>query len=529
MTSIFLRIYGGLLFTLVLVAVLSGLAVTIINGVRLAEYRQEMAEGTFSLVAEELQRLPPGQRPEALARLELVLGIELVLLPHWESGLDHEQLDRAERQGVLVEIAPDNRGQIFMPLNDGMMLRAEINSLTEQLAYGTLQLLLERLYPLPPEARGGVLAELQVHRFGYALELVSPEQSQLSEPQLIRLAKGETLTQLGEGAGSVLFFSPLKDEPRLLKVGPVRLFELYPFKLLMSIVLFMSTSVSLAIYVLVRGLERRLRKLESAATHISRGNLDARVEVRGADSVGRLAMAFNGMASHIQRLLSIQKEMIRGVSHELRTPVARLRFGLEMVADATSESQRMRHLEGMDNDIQELDTLVDEILTYANLEQGSPVIHFRREDIDGILDQVTREQSQTNPDIQIEHRRSQLPEMMRKAEVERRYMHRAVQNLVGNACRYARGRVRVSYHLNAENCRIDVEDDGPGIPEEQWERVFTPFTRLDDSRTRASGGYGLGLSIVRRIVYWHNGRALVGHSDLGGARFSIVWPRKQRR
>ncbi|WP_426416489.1 ATP-binding protein [Aestuariirhabdus sp. LZHN29] len=529
MTSIFLRIYGGLLFTLVLVAVLSGLAVTIINGVRLAEYRKEMAGGTFRLVAEELQDLSPEQRPSGLERLEVVLGIDLVLMPRWETGLDAKQFKKADKDGLLIEVNTRNKGRIFVPLDDGMVLRADITSLTEQLAYGTLNLLLDRLYPLAEAERSVHLAELQGRWFSYPMQLVGPEQSALSKPQLLRLASGQTLTQLGGDAGSVVFFAPLNDELRSLKVGPVSLFERYPFKLLLSIVLFMSTSISLAIYVLVRGLERRLRKLESAATHISRGNLDARVQVRGADSVGRLAMAFNGMASHIQRLLSIQKEMIRGVSHELRTPVARLRFGLEMVADATSEAQRMRHLEGMDGDIQELDTLVDEILTYANLEQGAPVIHFRREDIDAILDQVAREQRQTNPDTEIEHHRSQLPELMRKAEVERRYMHRAVQNLVGNACRYARSRVRVSYHLNAESCRIDVEDDGPGIPEDQWERVFTPFTRLDDSRTRASGGYGLGLSIVRRIVYWHNGRALVGHSDLGGARFSIVWPRKQRR
>ena len=76
------------------------------------------------------------------------------------------------------------------------------------------------------------------------------------------------------------------------------------------------------------------------------------------------------------------------------------------------------------------------------------------------------------------------------------------------------------------NCRIDVEDDGPGIPEQDWEKVFTAFARLDDSRTRTSGGYGLGLSIVRRILYWHGGQAFVGRSDvLGGARFSLVWPR----
>ncbi|WP_241090254.1 ATP-binding protein, partial [Pseudomonas viridiflava] len=86
----------------------------------------------------------------------------------------------------------------------------------------------------------------------------------------------------------------------------------------------------------------------------------------------------------------------------------------------------------------------------------------------------------------------------------------------------------ISYRLGAQRCRIDVDDDGPGVPEDAWEQIFTPFMRIDDSRTRASGGHGLGLSIVRRIINWHEGRALIGRSEsLGGACFSLSWPRTQ--
>ncbi|HEX5842139.1 MAG TPA: ATP-binding protein, partial [Pseudomonas sp.] len=113
-------------------------------------------------------------------------------------------------------------------------------------------------------------------------------------------------------------------------------------------------------------------------------------------------------------------------------------------------------------------------------------------------------------------------------EAELRYLHRALQNLVSNAMRHAESRVRVSYQIGQQRCRLDIEDDGPGVPEEAWERIFTPFLRLDDSRTRDSGGHGLGLSIVRRIIYWHGGRAQISRSEsLGGACFSLLWPRKQ--
>ena len=117
-----------------------------------------------------------------------------------------------------------------------------------------------------------------------------------------------------------------------------------------------------------------------------------------------------------------------------------------------------------------------------------------------------------------------------RVEAEPRSLHRALQNLVSNAMRHATTRVTVSYQVGQQRCRIDVEDDGPGVPEVAWERIFTPFLRLDDSRTRASGGHGLGLSIVRRIIHWHDGRALIGKSkSLGGACFSLSWPRHQEK
>nr|WP_228550593.1 ATP-binding protein [Endozoicomonas sp. OPT23] len=276
-------------------------------------------------------------------------------------------------------------------------------------------------------------------------------------------------------------------------------------------------------------MEKRLRKLERAATRFSRGDFDVRVTLDGADSIGRLAQAFNAMAGHIQRLLSLQKEMIRGVSHELRTPVARLRFGLDLIADAETREERDYQLEGMDKDIEELDKLVDEFLTYANLEQGAPEIRFKRYDVDKVLAQVVEEHKRLQDRVQIEHTPCNMLDPRRFADIDFRYIHRAVQNLVGNACRYADGKITVKFSATQDTCRVDVDDDGPGIPEDQWDRVFSAFSRLDDSRTRKSGGYGLGLSIVRRIMYWHNGRAMVSHSPMGGARFSLVWPRKQKR
>ena len=301
------------------------------------------------------------------------------------------------------------------------------------------------------------------------------------------------------------------------------------FVALLLLALSVST-LALVVYLMLQGLDRQLRNVETVASRIARGELDARVKrAANTDAVGRLGLAFNSMADHIQRLMYIQKEMIHAVSHELRTPVARIRFGVQMIEDCPDEKSLQKQISGIDGDIQELDELIDEILTYARLEQGGPILAFHEANIMEIVEQVVTEQSSVKPDLSIVSEYRKGSERWKESEVEARYIHRSIQNLVGNATRYADSKVKVVCSFDQETFRVDVEDDGPGIPEEDWESVFTPFARLDDSRTRSSGGYGLGLSIVRRILYWHGGQAFLGRSAMGGAKFSLVWPRKQHK
>lgn len=208
--------------------------------------------------------------------------------------------------------------------------------------------------------------------------------------------------------------------------------------------------------------------------------------------------------------------------------MARIRFGVQIIEDTLFDDPFVaKQLKGMDSDIQELDELIDEILTYARLEEGGPILDFQQVNIADTALQVV-EEARPPENITVEYVGIN-PQISQTAEVEPRYVHRAIQNLVGNAGRYANSRVLVNCSVGTDTCRVDVEDDGPGIPEDEWDRVFTAFARLDDSRTRASGGYGLGLSIVRRIAYWHGGRAMVSRSEvLGGAKFSLIWPRKHQ-
>jgi len=533
--SIFLRIYGGMCAALILVALLGVLALHLLNEVRSGQYRERLAHGTFALMGDNLQPMSAIERQRALAVWERLLGIPLELRPLADAQLDLSQRNRLQRGQVLVEQTGPHAARVLRLVSEQeqLVLTGEVQQISEQLARATIYLLADELVRFPVAEQPQRLADVKETKgFGFDMHLMTLDQADMDEDQRRRVSEGDTVMALGKGGDSIRVFAGMVGTPWVLEIGPLYQMNPYPAQWLILIALIGLTLIGLIVYLLVRQLERRLRGLEAAATRIAKGNLEVRVPARGADSVGRLAAAFNGMAEHLQQLLAIQRELVRAVSHELRTPVARLRFGLEMVGDATTVEARRKYLEGMDNDIQDLDGLVDEMLTYARLEQGSPELNFQRVDLDALLDQVIGELSPLRPQVTVARGICLSSTHWDDAwvDAEPRYLHRALQNLVSNAMRHAQGQVLISYQVGQVRCRIDVEDDGPCVPESAWERIFTPFLRLDDSRTRASGGHGLGLSIVRRMIYWHGGRALISKSNnLGGACFSLSWPRDQEK
>ncbi|EQM77976.1 ATP-binding protein [Stutzerimonas stutzeri] len=531
MNSIFLRIYGGVLAVLVLVGLLGAGGLHLLNEVRADHHREALAAGTFRLMAHNMSSMTPIERRQAANLWGRLLGIPLRVRTLEDVSLESRLETRLLRGQVLVEPLRPGSVTIFslVSAENHLVLTGEVEQLSEQLARATIYLLIDELIRYPEAEQPQRLAELKAARgFGYELELLTRDSASLDDDQRRRLDEGDTVMALVGGGEAVQVYAAVSGTRWIMSLGPLYQLNPYPPQLLVVIGVLGLSLIGLTVYLLVRQLEQRVRGVERAATRIAGGHLEARVPDAGTDSVGRLAKAFNGMAAHLQRLLAVQREMVSAVAHELRTPVARLRFGLEMAAEAQTPEARSRYLEGMDGDIDDLDRLVDEMLVYTRLERGSPELTFQAVDLGALVDQVIGELAPLRADVHVERGPCTVAaDGDSSVEAEPHYLRRALSNLITNAMRHADSRVQVSFAVDAERASLSVDDDGPGVPEEAWEKVFTPFLRLDDSRTRASGGHGLGLSIVRRISYWHGGRSQIGHSELGGARFSLVWPRRQ--
>lgn len=514
--KLFLKLYLRLIGLTTVVLLLCFSLFWGINAVRLQAWQEQYPAPMMRWLAAVPAPLSQYHWLADMYDMRVVPGSELPVDPITQERIGY---------GQVVSQQTSLGWRVMVASGQGRVLEAQFQDTYKQVAEAVALISLYHLNETLPDDRDELMVQLSESLDVKLRPLASgavPESEVLDQ-----VTQRHVAFYRGSDADSAKVLIRLQDGTLLAMALPPS-FNSWHWSVILLLALVAAGVLAAALYLLLRDVDRNLRAVESVAVRIARGEMGARVEASDSTLVSRLASAFNGMAEQIQRLVGVQREMIHAVSHELRTPVARIRFGVQMLEGSNSPEALQKQLDGIDGDIQELDELIDEILTYARLEQGGPVFSLVEASVTDIVRQVVGEQQLIRPDTVIEADITAESERWAMSDVEPRYIHRAIQNLVGNAARYASGKVRVHCQLDEDNCRVDVEDDGPGIPEEDWEKVFTAFARLDDSRTRTSGGYGLGLSIVRRILYWHGGQAFVNRSeDLGGARFSLVWPRKK--
>lgn len=530
--SIFLRIYAGLLFICLLVAFFAQLLITTINAERVQTYREDMASAAFYLIDSGLSRQVTAQeRNFWLSDVSTLFDTKFNIEPTSKADFRTSEINRLNKQQAVVRFNSDtNTAEIYHKVSgENNVLHVSFNKLSEQQIKGVGVLLLDDLsYYRTLAEKQQRLQQIQKF-FPFKLTLQSINKLQLDTDQKSRLYRKDIVIMFRDNTSvensSIRVLAPTEIQDTVVDLGPIPLFNWFPLNLIISITLISMFLISLGVYALIFPLERKLQLIQSGITKVREGKLNTKVKVVGEDEIAHLAATFNSMTEHIRRLIESQRELTRAVSHELRTPVARIRFAVDMLADTDDYDDRMSQRDYIDQDIESLNGLIDEILTYAKLEEGSPKMDWEEVDLQELVSQIVRETNALGKPVTVKVGDVQKGVF---AQADRRYLHRVLQNLAGNATRYAESTIIISAGLEKNEAFISVEDDGQGIPEEDREKVFIPFARLDDSRTRASGGYGLGLSIVSRIAFWFNGRMSVDESPtLGGARFIMKWPKSQ--
>ncbi|WP_306391173.1 ATP-binding protein [Telluria beijingensis] len=265
---------------------------------------------------------------------------------------------------------------------------------------------------------------------------------------------------------------------------------------------------------------KALQSLSRMADEFGAGKLSVRAHLQPSDAVYPLAERINHMAGRIEELMEAQRSLLHSVSHELRTPIARLEFGLELLDAKANNPDLSKRIAAMEGDLAELNNLVKELLDMSKLDSARS-LQCASLDLDALLRDCCATLPPSTQQVACE-----LAPQLGAVEGDARLLARAVGNLLRNAQKYAQGNIVLSARRlpDTGGVEIAVDDDGPGIPAEERERIFDPFYRLDRSRDRATGGFGLGLSIAQKAVALHGGSLRVETSALGGARFVIGLP-----
>lgn len=381
---------------------------------------------------------------------------------------------------------------------------------------GTVNLIRMRINENKNRPLQEVVDELQPY-FGYSIEILPID---IALPHTV----SHELKNLGFSYDSdkEVVYIDLNDD-NLLKLGPIVMRDILQSNTMSLSVfliiwaLFSAIIFFILIYFAFSAVWKDLVNIRQTAEQLGQGNLKARTENVKGWLFKPLANVLNNMGTHIEHLVSTNQTISHAMAHELRTPLARMRFELSMLEESNDEQEKLLLQKGMSDDINELETLISASLNYFKMQQSNIELNLTQVSLKQWGEKVCQSLALFKPKgFELTCNSQDV-----LAIIDTNLAETIVKNLLLNAFKYATHKAVLNITKQKNSVIIEIDDDGPGIPFEAREKIFMPFARLDTSRTRSTGGYGLGLAYVKLMAEFHNGNAFVVTSPLGGARFVV--------
>jgi signal transduction histidine kinase len=285
------------------------------------------------------------------------------------------------------------------------------------------------------------------------------------------------------------------------------------------LLVFLSVVIVLS-YLAIRRILKPVRLLSAGVEAVSRGDFDHRIPVGKKDELGELSESFNSMSVLIKDMLRSKEQLLLDASHELRSPLTRIKVAMEFLPEGKA-------LESIAEDIGEIETMITELLESERLNAPHGGLAVREENIAVIVRETVRDFGARKPGIIIRD----MPEVC-TVNVDRARTGLVLKNILDNALKYSgeeSAPVEISLIHGTPETVLEVADNGAGISPEDVPRVFEPFYRADRSRSRQTGGYGLGLSLCRKIMEAHGGSIGISSEPGKGTRVRLVFPARRRQ
>jgi signal transduction histidine kinase len=324
----------------------------------------------------------------------------------------------------------------------------------------------------------------------------TPEQDGMT-----RWYQGRFYIEIREGGGTYLFSNDKNF------IEPQKEYVIY---------LLISASLILAVvYLLLRRILKPVKWLKQGVSEVAAGNFDKPIPVRKRDELGELSMSFNAMSSRIREMIKSRDQLLLDVSHELRSPLTRIKVSLEFL-------EKNETYTSISDDINEIETMITGILESERIDSRHGGLKKINTDIITMAKKLEQEYKDRKPGIILN---ADPVRIMLPADEER--LRIAFKNIIENAFKYsteASGPVEISVHEKNKNVHIVFKDSGTGIAAEHLPYIFEPFYRADGSRSKKTGGYGLGMSLCKKIIEAHGGKISIESSPGKGTTVFMTLP-----
>lgn len=418
------------------------------------------------------------------------LGADYQRLRDWERQREQHLLERAEQLTMATEIVPASARSIYLEVANRPGLELEVSD------------------TLPAPGPATPFAQALAARLGkgYKVESVTARPAACNSAQRLPMMFG-LLSMEYQGACESLNIH-LRDGAELrLSVLPPRQSAASDLDLRNLVALFM-VSIAVLAYLVARMTARPFRQLAQAAQDLGQDINRPPLDLLGASEIRQASAAFNAMQARIRQYIFQRTQMLAAITHDLQTPLTRMRLRLEKVSDAELQERLIGDLSAMQE-------MVREGLVLARSMDTTEAMQML--DLDSLLGSVVDDATDAGQEVTLEGKAS-MAVLGRPLD-----LRRCLVNLIDNAVKYGHD-ARVCVDRINGTARIRIRDSGPGIPRSELGRVFDPFYRVETSRSRASGGTGLGLTIARNVTEQHGGSISLANHPEGGLEVTLMLP-----
>ncbi len=357
-------------------------------------------------------------------------------------------------------------------------------------------------------------------------------------PEISKSLKGEEVVSISEN-GKIQAAVPIFGENEKVE-GAVYILDtsdnvdrvLTQVRTKFYIMIIVTSLISVILIVVVSGIIiNPIKRILKVIEKMTEGRFDQKIKVTGHDELAELSMAFNQMSAKLQKIDASRQEFVANVSHELKTPLSSMKVLIEslLFQENVPEDMYKEFLTDTNSEIDRLTEIINSLLVLVKLDRKVVPINAEminmNELIFGIIKRLKPLASKRNIEVAYDEEKDVI------AEVDKVKISLAITNLIENGIKYNKdeGQVRVKLDGDHQNVYISVEDTGIGIPEEEQNKIFDRFYRIDKTRDRETGGTGLGLSITQRTVLLHNGSIKIMSKENEGTTFVVRLPMKQSK